>query len=535
MTQAEIKTSNQLDNPYDLVPYTSYCYSQTNPLLLQVIGELFGLKTTDAKKARILEIGCASGNNIAAIATILPESTCHGIDFSEKQIEQGKKLCQELNIKNLTLEHKSIEDFIKKDGKFDYIIVHGVFSWVNPQLQKKIIKICKENLSENGIAYVSYNTMPGWASVKAMREMMIYHTKRFTEPQQKSEQAKLLLKFIKDSLKDYNKNAYAEIIENELNILSTQGDYYLLHDHLEENNIQYYFHEFIEMASSEGLQYLADTNLPSMFSGNLPKESAEVLATLNDIVRSEQYMDFIFNRRFRSTLLCHSDKTLRRNLNPNDIKEKFFSNQFILPENIKEYKLGSEESLHFRTNTNMSLTSSDAIIISAITILENNKRKPLHLSKLSKLVKEQIKNLAFYKKATEEEISNLLASSFLRYIFMGGIAIHICDGEFTNKVSNKPIAGTMIRYQSSRQDWVSNLRAEVTKINQFDNALLPLLDGTNDKESLINKLMPYFESGQLVIKEQERKISDIDEIKAKLSDNLDKILETYASLGLLIA
>ena len=83
---------------------------------------------------------------------------------------------------------------------FDYIIAHGVYSWVPDAVQDKIFAISGENLAPNGIAYISYNTYPGWHIREMIRHMMLYHTNQFKETKERIEQARALMDFLASSV-----------------------------------------------------------------------------------------------------------------------------------------------------------------------------------------------------------------------------------------------------------------------------------------------------------------------------------------------
>jgi methyltransferase-like protein/cyclopropane fatty-acyl-phospholipid synthase-like methyltransferase len=526
-------TTKTVQNKYDEVPYASFPFPQTDPSKQRATAHLFGLDCLPPAKAKILELGCASGNNILAIAARYPEAECVGVDLSKNQIDEGKKRIEELGIANLKLTQKSILDITPKFGKFDYIICHGVFSWVPKEVQDKILEICRDNLTPNGIAYVSYNTLPGWSAVEAMREMMLYHTANFSNPQEKAVQARSLLKFILESSKALNKNFYSDVIENELAILSNQSDWYLLHDHLEENNIQYYFHQFMDMAGKNNLQYLGDTDLASMFIGNLPEEAAKVLGGSDDIVRSEQYMDFITNRRFRCTMLCHKDRILKRNLQPSLIEDKYFTSRFATEENILEYRYAHGKTINFMTPNNMIFSTSDAEIIAALAILSQQKQKPMQMDELCTGIIELLSQQAVPVRNINE-LREYLAKNFLRNIFTGGIVLHLDEGLHCNFASVKPKAFMLAIYQAENQDNVTNLFQENVWLTPFDKALLPLLNGKNDIKTLTKKILPLFANGSLSMNLDDKKISDIKLIEKNLPESISSILSRYAEIGLLI-
>lgn len=524
-----------LTNTYDALPYNSYPFAQTNPLLWQGIARLFGLNAPSPAKARILEIGCAGGGNISSIAARYPHSQCVGIDYSHRQIEEGKRQLEGFNLPNLKLLHLSVTDIPQDLGTFDYIICHGVFSWVPPEVQEKILQVCNERLSPEGIAYVSYNTLPGWNSVRSIREMMLFHVARFDDMTTKAQQARLLLQFVRKGMGNGN-DPIANIIDREIELLNNQPDYYIVHEHLEENNIQYYFHEFMAMAQKQGLQYLADTSLATMFSGNMNEETAKVLATGDDLVRTEQYMDFIYNRRFRMTLLCHKDRILNRNIQSDVLKDGFITSAFNYPEGLAEQSLTTiPKPLEFTTGSNMTLSSSDPLIVAMMQVLMTQRHKPIHLSLLFKQIEEKLKANGITTRGDRGQWEEALCLSILRYIFMGGIHFYAEGADFKTEISDTPEALPLARHQAKTQDWVSNMRQEVVRLSPLDRVMLGYVDGTPQKaQDIAQKMLPHFESKELLMHENGTTLEDMAAVSAKLPLVTEQILQRFLDLGLLI-
>src|SRR5438067_606079 len=132
---------------YDEVPYTSYPFPDTHPDHLCTVATLFGLKPPDISQCRVLELGCASGGNLMPLAELYAESTFLGIDLAQRQIDFGQQQVAELGLKNVELRRASITEVDDSYGKFDYIICHGVYSWVPDTVQAKILDVCRQNLS----------------------------------------------------------------------------------------------------------------------------------------------------------------------------------------------------------------------------------------------------------------------------------------------------------------------------------------------------------------------------------------------------
>ncbi len=524
-----------LSQAYNEVPYSSYPFAQTSPDMLQGIGKLFGLNAPSPDKARILEIGCASGNNIIAMAARFPGSSCIGIDYAGRQIELGQEQLKALGVPNVELKHMSVMDIDKSFGQFDYIICHGVLSWVPPEVQEKILEVCSTNLSPDGIAYVSYNTLPGWNSVRSVREMMMYHTAMYDTPGEKAHAARQILKFIGDSARSNNNINMAQTIERELEILNSQPDYYLLHEHLEENNYQFYFHQFMALAAKNKLQYLAETSLEKMFSGNFAPEVSSVLATSTDIVRTEQYMDYIYDRRFRSTLLCHADRILNRNLQSTDILDGYVYNRFTFPENFANQDMPVAGPLKFTAATGMVLTTDDGAALAVMKELASIGTQAVPIRKFLRNVAATLKKIKHpASQRTEEDLQDYLCQLLMRYLFIGGIYYYLQPLPYTAQVSAKPTASKLAQIQAKSQNWVCSQRQEHISITPFDNKLLAMLDGTNNTASITKALMPFFQNKELVMNEHGQVVTDMKAIETRLPEFITAALDRYATLGLLV-
>lgn len=520
---------------YDNVPYTSHPFPQTNPLLLQSIARLFGLTVPAPQKARILEIGCASGGNIISIASCYPQSRCVGIDYSQKQIEAGRADVKALGLKNLKLEHMSVTDITKAFGEFDYIITHGVMSWVPADVQEKILEVCKTNLAPDGIAFISYNTLPGWNSVRSLRDIMLFHTSHFPEPAAKVQQARLLLKFLSESTKA-SKSPLAAAIDREIQLLAGQPDYYIMHEHLEENNTAFYFHEFMAKASAHGLQYVADTSIESMYSGNLPEETAKVLATSMDIVRTEQFMDFISDRRFRQTLLCHNDRILNRNMSTDIMREGVLSSRFGYPEGFGKHDIMNGAALEFQAAGNLKLKTSDPVLLAMLQVFSEHNRELLPFDQLAKLVRAKLKNAHFvFAQGQEQLLEETLSLSLMRYLFIGGFHFYLGTFNYVASVSKKPVASVLARYQVKTQEWISNQCQECKYITAFDRFLINYLDGTRDMAALIDAMLPHFASKELVMREDDVPLEDMAVIRKRLTNALPDRLKAIADMAILVA
>lgn len=483
---------------YDDMPYESFSYSHTHPQHLAMIGRLFGMTPPAVKTARVLELGCASGGNILPLACVYPESRFMGIDLSKTQIEQAEKDARALTLKNITFKQMDITAFPSSAGEFDYIICHGILSWVPEGVRDSIFDILQRHLAPQGLALLSYNCLPGWHFIKALREMMIFHTGRFANPKDKVAQARAFLDFVHDNTPSSN-TAYKQIIDTERQNLKKANDSYLFHDHLEENNTPFYLHEVVSKAAAKGLQYVGDTNVPSMFVGNLPKDAAEKLETLHHVVLQEQYMDFLNNRRFRNSIFTRAETSLNRNLKGAVVLDlavrPLFRPQEQNPDingNVAFEKTGSQGMFYSNDRT----TSALLLTLAA-------QQHPLPM-------REIIRRASDAYGIETSALETAAAQNFNR-LFLSGFLDFLSDvPSYAQTMPAKPKACKMARHQAEtgKPPFVTNILGEALAISPHAHEILHLADGSRTVDEITEEFAAYIEKNKHAIMEDGAPITD---------------------------
>ena len=295
---------------YDKIAYLTEPTPRTNPAHIGGISALYGLKTPPANSARVLEVGCGSGSNLLSIAAAHPGCSVVGIDLSESAIAEARIAAAELGLTNCRFELVDLEKFEAPAESFDYIIAHGLFSWVPAATQRSLLALTAKLLSSNGAAFISFNTLPGWYMRGMFREMALFHLRDITDPQQRIKLAREIL----TGLQKYGRSEDGfdtELIRLELGQILKMPDWYLFHDLLEQNNQPCYFAEFIEQLGQNGLQYLADAEPQKNEPMDFPDEARRFLVGLTDDRNGfEQYADFFRLRMFRRAIVCRDSAAL---------------------------------------------------------------------------------------------------------------------------------------------------------------------------------------------------------------------------------
>lgn len=314
---AEPSEISDIKNSYDDLMYESGAFPQTAINNLEARARLMGLQPAPAANAKVLELGCSMGGNIITQALYYPDAEFVGIDLSGRQVAQGNAIIEKMGLKNVRLEEKDILTIDESFGKFDYIIVHGIWSWVPDAVKDKIFSICRNNLTEHGIAYISYNVYPGWKRQEQLREIMYFAGRDVLEEPLEARTRKGL-----DALK-----ALAEILENDKGLggggklpamqkILNHNFYYIAHEYMEAFNDPIYVNGFIEWANRHRLAYIGDTDLHASFVSWMAEHTRERILALagGDYIAKEFYSDILSDRQFRRSLLCREEvgDTVRR-------------------------------------------------------------------------------------------------------------------------------------------------------------------------------------------------------------------------------
>lgn len=293
-------------NTYDKTPYQSLPILYTYLPTLAATGRLYGIATEDPDACRVLELGCAEGGNIIPQAWHFPDSTFMGVDLSQHQIEIGQRTITKLKLTNIQLRQADISSLtLPVEEKFHYILLHGVFSWVSANTQKRIFELCQSVLATNGLLYISYNTYPGWHSQMILRDALKFDARLRPEKSIKKrlEHLRTLFSAAKNEFSDYHQRRLQE--------LDKHTESYLLHEFLADHNHPMYFNDFIAQANKHALQYVSDAYLPVDEPSLLGNKRHSYLKAIPEKIDRLQTMDFMIHQRFRRSILTHKSNKVR--------------------------------------------------------------------------------------------------------------------------------------------------------------------------------------------------------------------------------
>ena len=513
---------------YDQLPYTSLAFPHTHPDHLATVARIFGLNAPDVAACRVLELGCASGGNVIPMAFNLPRSEFVGIDLSQQQVLDGQQSIAALGLRNIRIEHASITDIDERWGAFDYIVCHGVFSWVDRQVQDAILAVASRNLSANGIAYISYNTYPGWHSREMSRAMMRYHASQFSEPREQVEQARALLTFLASATKDTG--PYHQILAAEAERIGRSPDSYVFHEHLERTNLPLYFHQFIKRAEGAGLQYLSEAVLSEMLTSLFPAPVAQTLERISpDLLHLEQYMDFVRNRQFRQTLLIHSTAHPVRTLTPDVLYGLMVSSPAVA--NASPIDLSPGVPVAFASGTRRAEVTSAASKAALKTLMD---RWPRAID-VEDLIDTALRQAApFATIASIDDITRAMLEDLFGGVMHGLIELHTQPPPCTNQISETPRAHPVAAFQADSGRIVVNAHHAMFELDAMAIEVLKLANGQRRRQDMIDAMAGWVQTGRLTLDQDGTPVTTAKAARALLEDRLDAALATLRRSALLL-
>jgi len=322
------------------IPYTSGFYRELTPQLLAFATLLRGGNPPPAEGGfDFCELGCGQGFGTTLQAAAYPKGRFWGFDFNPGQVAHARGLAGEAELANVEFGEESFEDLAagaRSDlPAFDYIALHGIYSWVNAANQQAIVRFIAQRLKPGGVVYASYNCMPGWAQAAPLQRLMRMYADH--HPGRSDRQVEGALAFasrLKAAEALYFKANPA--IVGRLEKLPAQNKHYLAHEYLNEGWSAPYHADVARDMAAAKLSFIASATLAENFEGVVLSEPMrQVLAEIDDPVLAQTLRDYCFNQQFRRDIYVRGQPAVPLA----EQRQRLFATHFVLNVPRKDLKL----------------------------------------------------------------------------------------------------------------------------------------------------------------------------------------------------
>lgn len=472
---------NNIADIYNEIPYIFQADVRTYPGLTGALGLLYGLDTKPLEKARILDLGCAQGANILPIAERFPGAYCVGVDLAQEQINQGKAMIDHLKLKNIELLCMDFQKLELEPQSFDYIITHGLFSWIPQNLQAPLIRTLQHYLAPQGLAHISFNTLPAWSLRLALKDFLTNLTAQLPSYTEKVDSAYAFLQGLQQPHLQHMR--FERFLGDDIKLILKQNKHYIAHDFLEPDNHPIHYKDFHALCHTCGLQILGESQLRRHILNQLDPTLQTFYKSLasNELEYNGLY-DFLNFRTFRNMLVCHEAVPLEENPLPSSFSKLYVSSP--LKPDKESLGLDPSQSLNFSGKGKLSVTKplDKAVLLSLAEAYPNN---------LS--LEELLKKTAFYLEQQgytfeAESIMDIIGFLFYAYtknqidFWTHPLTI---QPKLDHPLSARPLNRYLAKHTSHP---VINEHYEMIQINDAQKAVLCSLDGTQTLQTLAKKL-----------------------------------------------
>ena len=291
---------------YDEVAYPTPIVPEMNPARIRAACAFYGYAPPAIEGAAVLEVGCGDGYNLLGIAAASPAAPHVGFDLSAAAIARGQKVLDASGLANVELAEGDITDW-RAGRTFDYILCHGVHSWVPPHVQDALLTLIAAHLSPGGVAYLSHDVLPAAAPKQAIKSFLRHVIPRQTAPHDAIAAARAVLSDLgAHQLPHSRLKPQFDVLLREL---PSFEDGYFFHDWLSE---AYHPISMLDLAASAGragLVPIADAGLADLFDDGNGAAADGVAQKLGGSHAARAYARDMMagTRMFRRTILARAD------------------------------------------------------------------------------------------------------------------------------------------------------------------------------------------------------------------------------------
>lgn len=484
------------DDIYEKVHYWGFPFPHTHPDRLYAVGMMRGLRPAHPERCRLLEIGCGDGLNLVAMAADLPGSQFVGIDRAVTPLARGREVAAAIGLDNVLLRALDILDAADVDlGEFDYVVAHGILSWVPAPVRAALMKLAAQSLAPQGIAMISYNALPGCHIRRSARDLMMFHAAGSQNPVQAAREIVQFALGWEDRT-----DPFGAALNKELTRIRRLSLPSLIHDDFSEVWEPFHLYEVAAAAAEVGMDFLGDAELSELHVDRYPEGVEDQLYRLSpgDRVRREQYGDFLAGRAFRQTLFCRAGT---------EISER------IVPSGFAE--------LHLSSDLQPDLVGGEwaSPVDAALDVLAAR----------------------YPRTATVEELAphtdlpaDVLAMELLEGFRHGAIEGHARPPRWTPHIPKYPEASPLARHMAQHGTDIPTLDHDNFHVEDpFSRRLITLMDGTRDRSALLDGLLESVGT-ELIIEIEGVPVEDPAVLGPGFATKMEEELSVFAKVGLIM-
>ena len=487
----------------DRIHYPGGAWEHSHPDRIAANARMYGMAPAPVEGARVLELGCGAGRNLVPMACVLPEARFLGIELAARPVGIGRGLAAALALSNVELRQGDVLDLPADLGEFDYIIAHGVYSWVPAPVRDALMAAFARHLAPEGVAYLNFNALPGGHLRGLARDMMRFRLAAFDDPEAHGEDAVRFVRTVAEAQPEGS--PYRRILEEELDRLEGNPAGVLFHDDLAPDHQAFQFRHVAGHAARHGLQYLCEARPADVHPGRYPAairaawrrtggdriaaalrrgDGNRIAAALrrtggDDRIARQQCFDFLVCQMYRCSLFCREGIALAPHADPermSDLRAASAARPEPAPADLTDGLPAT-----FRAPDGAAACIDDSAAKAALELLAGRWPASVELEALLRDARRRAGRTGRPTPLERREFAAFLASSHAS----GLVDLHTWEPPITTAVSDRPVASALARVEIGHGSRVTSLRHRPVDLDDpVAAAVLARLDGDRDFETL---------------------------------------------------
>ncbi len=521
---------------YDEFPYGSRAVPLTSLDEIALQARLRGLHPAPVSDCRVLELGCAEGANLHALAFYLDGSRFVGVDASEKQIQVGAERRDRLGLDNLELRCASFAELGDELGDFDYIISHGVLSWVDAETRAALLEVVRARLRPSGVAYLSYNCAAGWAAKSELRALLLERTTGLDSITERIAKLREVLALLAGSPLAETSHYAASLAEQARGALEHR-DAYLVHEYLSEHNHAFRHRELIELTEAHGLAFFAELAQAASVPGLEGRLRVALEERFETPTGTEEMVDLMVGRSFRASLFAPLG-SLPEAVDTREVALELAGEAFFradIEPAQKRFSLERDVAETFLSPLGLQISARSHLLKAALYELGNAWPRGLSLAQIQARIVLLLELRRVHQPGEEPSAEDIAAlrRDLVELCRLGHIRMALREPAFAAEAGPTPRASALTRLEAKQDAFATNPRHELIPLNAFERHLVRHLDGTRTPEDLRERMLAHLEAGDVVIHQEDGKVLEGSALEAALPQLVVNATRALAEGGLL--
>jgi SAM-dependent methyltransferase len=461
-----------MQTAYDEILYPTSPQARLHPDNLYLCGVLNGFRPVPPENARVLEIACGTGFNLVPMALELPNAQFIGMDYAALPIQVGTEIATELGASNLALHHADLTQPDLDFGSFDYIVAHGLYSWVPDPVRDALWRFVQRSLSPQGIFHVSYNALPGWYPTYAMRDYLREISAGIDAPAQRLERCWKAVQALAAQ------SSHRNLLVAEAKRLATLPSEVMFHDELADDNRPFYLAEVVGHAQQHQMRYAGegDLRVPTGVLEDAGIDAGWPEPTAHDILQRDRMRAFSTMRRFHDSLFARISEIPEAVSLPDALSAVWAHS------NIRQVGRTETQERTYEHSNGVQLTTGHPLVCALADALQTAAPGSIQIGAFWQDLQEKHPEMHPGLKEQFWLVFRQLAEA-------GAVKLRMRNVPVASGLADCPVTLPFIRIQSRWDAFVTNVYHESSQVPEdWQRVLLSLLDGTRDREQLLQGL-----------------------------------------------